>query len=126
MQQLSSADGTVGREADSTPPETAGGGVRADAGTANAAVGTGGNELIIHVRLFARAKDLAGTDRCELRLSQPATTLGDLRALLLQCFPDLIPLGPRLLAAVDTDYAADSLPLKSGVEVAFFPPVSGG
>jgi len=81
--------------------------------------------LTITVRLFAKAKDLAGSDRLEFRLPQ-SSTLGDLRAALLQRCPALAPLGPRLLAAVDADYAADSRLLKPGAEVAFFPPVSGG
>jgi molybdopterin converting factor subunit 1 len=77
------------------------------------------------VRLFARAKDLAGTDCLELELSAPLT-VGDVRRALLRQLPALEPLAHSLLAAVDAEYANDDHPVPSRGEVAFFPPVSGG
>ncbi len=79
----------------------------------------------ISIRLFAKAKDLAGTDHATLQLPTGAT-LGHARALLVETYPALAPLASRLLAAVNTDYAADAHELCDGAEVAFFPPVSGG
>jgi len=77
------------------------------------------------VRLFARARDLAGTDELCLTAEQPVT-VGTLRTILLQRCPALGPLAKSLLAAVDADYAADDRVLTETNEVAFFPPVSGG
>lgn len=45
---------------------------------------------------------------------------------MLERCPALESLGPRLLAAVNADYADDAVLLNHGAEVAFFPPVSGG
>jgi molybdopterin converting factor small subunit len=81
--------------------------------------------VTVAVRLFARARDLAGSGRVEL-LVGPEPTVGTVRsALLMQC-PQLAPLGPHLLAAVNSAYAEDCDRLPAGAEVAFFPPVSGG
>lgn len=79
----------------------------------------------IEVRLFARARDLAGSATISLELPQQAT-VGDLRTALLRDRPALKPLAPHLFVAVGTDYAPDSLVLAPGAEVACFPPVSGG
>lgn len=79
----------------------------------------------ITVRLFARAKDLAGTDHCTLELS-PAARVADLRSLMLSKFPALEPIAARLLVAVNSEYAHDQDVLTTDCEVAMFPPVSGG
>ena len=77
------------------------------------------------VKLFARARDLAGSDRIELDLPE-AARVADLRAALTAACSAMAPLVPRLLVAVGTDYARDDLPLTPDAEVACFPPVSGG
>lgn len=77
------------------------------------------------VKLFARARDLAGVDRLVLELPEGAR-VADLRAGLAETCPAMAPLVPRLLVAVGTDYARDDLPLRPDAEVACFPPVSGG
>ncbi len=79
----------------------------------------------LDVKLFARAKDLAGADWVQLDVSDSAN-VGDLRNALIERFPDLSPLVPRLLVAIGTDYADDQTQLHPGAEVACFPPVSGG
>ncbi len=79
----------------------------------------------LDVRLFARARDLAGADAIELEV--PATAcVADVRSALAERFPTMRPLVPHLLVAVDAQYAHDSEPLDSGAMVACFPPVSGG
>lgn len=79
----------------------------------------------ITVRLFARARDLAGTDRLELELPE-AARVRDARASLLQQVPALEPIIKSLLLAIDGEYSTDDTLLKNGCELAAFPPVSGG
>lgn len=79
----------------------------------------------IQVRLFARARDLAGANHVDVELP-PGSTVADLRSALTEQEPRLASLAPALLVAVDNHYAADSAPLHAGAEVACFPPVSGG
>jgi molybdopterin converting factor subunit 1 len=81
--------------------------------------------MIVHVYLFARAKDLIGTDLVVLELPQPAT-VADLRRRLADRFPALAPLLPRSGLAVNEEYARDDQPLTADDEVALVPPVSGG
>lgn len=79
----------------------------------------------INVKLFARAKDMAGTG--SLVLTVPETcTVGQAKAALATHCPELQKLMPTLLVAVDGDYATDATPLTESCELACFPPVSGG
>ena len=77
------------------------------------------------VKLFAKACDLAGSPVIELPWSDGETVASLKQRLADQC-PDLKPLVPRLLVAVNNNYAADDCVLKTTDEVACFPPVSGG
>ena len=79
----------------------------------------------IDVTLFARAKDLAGTDKLTLSLPDDAT-VGELRSALGEHAPNLQPFLPNLLIALGTDYATDRTPIKGHTQAACFPPVSGG
>lgn len=80
---------------------------------------------MLSVKLFARARDLVG--RPEIHIPwQDGQTVAELKQQLASLHPSLIPLAPRLLVAVNNDYAADAHLLKSTDEVACFPPVSGG
>jgi sulfur-carrier protein len=81
--------------------------------------------MTITVKLFARARDLAGTDRVELELPEPGY-VRDVKERLATRFPDLSPLVPNLLVAVGSEYARDDLSLTSTADIACFPPVSGG
>jgi molybdopterin converting factor subunit 1 len=79
----------------------------------------------IRVRLFARAKELAGRDEVELDL--PAgSTVAELRRRLAADYPPLAGLLPRCAVAVDAEFARDDRALGDGAEVALLPPVSGG
>lgn len=79
----------------------------------------------ITVKLFARAKDLAGVGSFNLEL--PAGCLvGQAKTALTEHCPELSPLMPVLLIAVDGNYATDSTVLTESCELACFPPVSGG
>ena len=58
----------------------------------------------VAVKLFARARDLAGTGCVELDMPN-ASCVADLKQALAARFPDLSPLVPNLLTAIGTDYA---------------------
>jgi len=79
----------------------------------------------LSVKLFAKARDLAGSPIVQLSWSD-GETVAALKQRLTERCPDLKPLVPRLLVAVNNNYAADDRTLKTTDEVACFPPVSGG
>jgi molybdopterin synthase sulfur carrier subunit len=79
----------------------------------------------LDVRLFAQARDAAGAERVTVELPAGAR-VADLRAALAAHSPNLRPLVPCLLVAVGTEYADDRVLLSPKIEVACFPPVSGG
>ncbi len=81
--------------------------------------------MTFEVRLFARAKDLAGADSVRLELP-PGATVGDLRRRLAGAYPALAGLLERCAIAVNDEFTDDSLPLPDRAEVAVLPPVSGG
>jgi molybdopterin converting factor subunit 1 len=80
---------------------------------------------LITVHLFARARDLAGAPQLTLDLPRRAT-VATLRRRLLEQVPALSGLLERSAVAVEGEFAADSLELPAGAEVALLPPVSGG
>lgn len=77
------------------------------------------------VKLFARARDLAGTAMLDLDLAESATA-ADLRAVLGEQVPALQPILPSLLIAVGNDYAVPATRVAGRTDLAVFPPVSGG
>jgi molybdopterin converting factor subunit 1 len=79
----------------------------------------------VRVRLFARARDLAGADTLTLDLP-PGSTAADLRRRLAAACPRLAPLLERSALAVDNEFAGDAQVLSAGSEIALLPPVSGG
>lgn len=81
--------------------------------------------MLVHVRLFARARDLAGADVLRVELPDGAT-VADLRRRLAAEHPALASLLERSALAVENEFAADSRVLSADAEVALLPPVSGG
>ncbi|HTU22976.1 MAG TPA: MoaD/ThiS family protein, partial [Gemmataceae bacterium] len=81
--------------------------------------------MIVHVRLFARARDLAHTDQINASLDEGAT-VADLRRQLAADYPALAKLLEHSAVAVENDFADDSRVLPANAEVALLPPVSGG
>ena len=79
----------------------------------------------VDVLLFAAARDAAGIGRVEITLP-PGATVADLRRCLGEQCPALRAWLPRMMIAVNADYASDDRPLKPGDEIACIPPVSGG
>lgn len=81
--------------------------------------------MIISIRLFARARDLAGSDVLNVELAEGAT-IAELRRRLADDYPALASLLQRSALAVANDFADDSRILSANDEVAVLPPVSGG
>ena len=81
--------------------------------------------IVVQVRLFARARDLAGVGDVTVTLPDGATA-ADLRRQLVVDYPALHGLLERSALAVNDEFAADDLPLPRRAEVALLPPVSGG
>ncbi len=77
------------------------------------------------IRLFAVAKDIAGSDSVWLELPEGAT-VGQLRERLAAQMPALAAVLPQVLFAVGNDYARDETVIPPTSEVACIPPVSGG
>lgn len=81
--------------------------------------------MVTQVRLFARARDLAGTEVVTVNLAEGASA-ADLRRQLALRYPALKGLLEHCALAVNGEFAADDLRLPQRAEVALLPPVSGG
>jgi molybdopterin converting factor subunit 1 len=79
----------------------------------------------VTVRLFALARQRVGSAQVVLELAD-GSTVADLKRALAANHPEVAPLVPNLLIAVDSEYAEDSTQIAAGAEVAAIPPVSGG
>jgi len=79
----------------------------------------------VRIKLFARARQLVGTDAIEIELPDGGS-VGLLRESIGRQHPELSELLQHVLFAVDGEYAADGEPIPDGAEVACIPPVSGG
>jgi molybdopterin converting factor subunit 1 len=77
----------------------------------------------IPVRLFARAREIAGGDIITVELPDGAT-VGDLRRRLMAEHPRLAEILKRSALAVEQEFAKDEQLVRG--EVALVPPVSGG
>jgi molybdopterin synthase sulfur carrier subunit len=83
----------------------------------------------VTVLYFARLREAVGRDREDVELPAGVATVGALRAWLMargapwaEAFTEI----SRIRAAVAQQMATDETALADGVEVAFFPPVTGG
>jgi molybdopterin converting factor small subunit len=81
--------------------------------------------MMVTVRLFARAKDLAGREVIYVELTDGAT-VAHLRQAIIRAFPKLTELLRRSAIAVAGDFATDATSLLPEQEIAILPPVSGG
>jgi molybdopterin converting factor small subunit len=81
--------------------------------------------MTLTVRLFARAKDIAGAEVLSLSLPEPAT-IADVRRRLSAEHPRLEALVARSAFAVNDEFADDACHLSPRAEVVLLPPVSGG
>ena len=79
----------------------------------------------VTVRLFARLRDVAGTEHCDVNVPAGAS-VDDVWRETSTRFPALAPFEPVVSAAVNAEFARRRSPVHDGDEVAFLPPVSGG
>lgn len=77
------------------------------------------------VKLFAQARQVVGSSQIQIPWSD-GQTAQRLKDVLAERYPALAPLIPRLLVAVNSNYATDQDCISRNDEVACFPPVSGG
>ena len=75
--------------------------------------------------LFASVAEKAGTRRLTVE-SQPGDTVVQVRARVLERFPQLESSLPTLLYAVNEEYVKEWEPVPAGATLALIPPVSGG
>lgn len=80
---------------------------------------------MLRIKLFAGARQLVGDPEIELPWAD-GETVATLKRTLSDLYPNLRPMLPRLLVAINNDYASDRVTIQSEDEVACFPPVSGG
>ena len=82
--------------------------------------------MIVRVRLFAAARQLAEADEIQVDLPEEST-FGQLRTAMLKRWPALAAVLPHSLFAVGSDYVDDqaAIPL-APADIACIPPVSGG
>jgi molybdopterin synthase catalytic subunit len=78
----------------------------------------------LQIKLFATLKDKAGA-HVAVDLPDDAT-VATLLDRLAQAYPKLASSLPTCLVAVNQEFAFGATPIRSGDEVALFPPVSGG
>lgn len=81
--------------------------------------------MLLNIRLFARAKDLAGSETVSVEVPDEAT-VGSLKLALKEQYPALEPVIRNLHVAIGTDYANDATLLNESQSISCFPPVSGG
>jgi molybdopterin converting factor subunit 1 len=81
--------------------------------------------MIVRVKLFAAARELAQADT--LSIDVPAgTTISQLRFAISKAAPGLEKLMSHSLWAIDSEYVHDDKQLDHNADVAMIPPVSGG
>jgi len=79
----------------------------------------------VTVRLFAGAKEAAGTEQIGVDLP-PGATIARLREQLANDCPTLAPLLRHVIFAMDAEYANNETVIQADAEIACIPPVSGG
>lgn len=81
--------------------------------------------MIVHVRLFAQSRDLAGAERVTLELSDSAT-VAELKSELAARIPSLHGLLASCSFAMDCELLGNSTTIPAEAEIACLPPFSGG
>ena len=81
--------------------------------------------MIVRVKLFAAARQIAERDTAEIELDEGAS-VADLRCQMAVMMPELASLLGHVLFAIDSEYADDAAKILAGADIACIPPVSGG
>jgi molybdopterin converting factor subunit 1 len=81
--------------------------------------------MTYRVRLFARLRELAGSDSIEVVLAA-GSKVRDIRNAVARQYPTLADLIGRSAVAINDDYATDDNPISPADTIALIPPVSGG
>lgn len=81
--------------------------------------------MTVKVAFFAAARDIAGCDQLELDVDD-ATTVGQLKTMIAERFPEMVPIMSTSNWAVDHEYVGNEQQLHHGAEIGLIPPVSGG
>jgi molybdopterin converting factor subunit 1 len=79
----------------------------------------------VTVQLFARLRELAGTERLDVHVPDGAT-VRDVWSQTARQHPSLAPYASAVSFAVNADFAKPSRVVHEGDDIAFLPPVSGG
>jgi MoaE-MoaD fusion protein len=79
----------------------------------------------ISVKFFASYREKTGQALIHLTLDR-TMTIRDLKGHLVGLYPGLNPLFQNAVGSINLNFAMDDEMVEDGVEVAFFPPVSGG
>jgi molybdopterin synthase catalytic subunit len=79
----------------------------------------------VRVRVFARFRDVFGTEIVELRVPDMAT-IRDIRSALSARNSEIAALLARSQFAVNNEFVGDQTPIAAEDEIALIPPVSGG
>jgi molybdopterin converting factor subunit 1 len=88
-------------------------------------MGTSATDIRVKVLFFGRLKEIAGRSEDMVDLAEGAP----IEALFARCVaqqPELARYRRSVVASRNQEFVAWSTPLRSGDEVAFLPPVSGG
>ncbi len=81
--------------------------------------------MIVRVKLFAVAKELAGCDALSMDLPN-GSTIADLRQAVVESLPALTKIVPHSQWAIGSEYVNGDEQLTENSDVAMIPPVSGG
>lgn len=79
----------------------------------------------VEVKLFAVAKQLAGTESISVELSAGAT-VQKLRDAICEQHAELRDITARAMIAIDAEYVNNNMRVPADSEIALIPPVSGG
>lgn len=81
--------------------------------------------MMVRVKLFAAARELAGASEIGVEVRAGAT-LADVERALLAAVPTLERILPHARWAVNAEFAASGAMITDKSEIALIPPVSGG
>jgi molybdopterin converting factor subunit 1 len=81
--------------------------------------------MMVPVRLFAAAREIAGGSEVAVEVHDGAT-VADVQRSLLAMVPKLEQILPHARWAVDAEFAAAETVVNEESEIALIPPVSGG